>query len=175
MTMRPRLHSISSLSVETGRDRRTVARILGHTPPDGKLPGGHDAWLMTTFLDAMAERRTANGWPISVSGESMGPGGNDRIRAWLKRIKNFDHNIIEVEAPVTLQEFADAHFIDAETVLMWVRMGLPIASAGSLDDGTGITLDAATAREWIDLAQHFTINYGTDAEFRRLGFEGWEY
>jgi hypothetical protein len=56
--MRPRLHTIESLSVETGRDRRAVAKALREVPPDGKV-GPRDGWLLTTALKALANRSGA--------------------------------------------------------------------------------------------------------------------
>jgi hypothetical protein len=58
MAMRRRLWSVSALSVELNKDRRTVAKILDGVMPDGK-ERGHDAWHLETVLLALAS------WNIS--------------------------------------------------------------------------------------------------------------
>jgi hypothetical protein len=50
---------LSGLEAETGRDRRTIAKALGTTRPDGRLRG-HDAWRLTTALRAL-ERHDGRG------------------------------------------------------------------------------------------------------------------
>jgi hypothetical protein len=54
MAMLPRLWTINGLAVETGEDRRNVAKRLGGVPPDGKS-GREDAWLLRTYLAALAD------------------------------------------------------------------------------------------------------------------------
>src|SRR5918993_1548803 len=51
--MTSRLWSISALSTELRRDRRTVAKALQNVPADGVCPGGHKGWLLTTALRAL--------------------------------------------------------------------------------------------------------------------------
>jgi hypothetical protein len=53
MAMTAKLFSISALSTELARDRRTVAKALSHTRPDGKTAGGDDAWFLVTALSAL--------------------------------------------------------------------------------------------------------------------------
>ena len=55
MSMTPKLHSIEGIAVETGRDRRTVARALRNVTPDGKAKG-RPAWRLTTALAALNRR-----------------------------------------------------------------------------------------------------------------------
>jgi hypothetical protein len=64
MSMTAKLYSISGLSVELGRDRRTVSKALARVPPDGETADGHDGWHLTTVLAAIARsegRRSHNG------------------------------------------------------------------------------------------------------------------
>jgi hypothetical protein len=49
--MRPQLHTVNGLAVETGLDRRAGAPRRATTPPDGQIHG-RDAWLLRTFLTA---------------------------------------------------------------------------------------------------------------------------
>lgn len=52
MSMVKKLWSLSALAVELDRDRRTVAKVLGSVPPDGKT-NGHRAWFLQTALSAL--------------------------------------------------------------------------------------------------------------------------
>jgi hypothetical protein len=54
MGMVKKLWSISALSVELDRDRRTVAKFLRGIPADGQI-NGHDAWHLQTALNAMGK------------------------------------------------------------------------------------------------------------------------
>jgi hypothetical protein len=60
MGMTPKLHSIETLAVETGRDRRTVARALRNVTPDGKAKG-RPAYRMATALAALNRRAGGTG------------------------------------------------------------------------------------------------------------------
>jgi hypothetical protein len=53
MSMRPKLWGLSALAIEIGRDRRTIAKALQHTRPDGRTAKGDDAWFMTTAMRAL--------------------------------------------------------------------------------------------------------------------------
>jgi len=63
MPMIPTLHSLNSLSIEMSLDRRTLAKILRSTPPDGTVKG-QPRWRLTTLLEAMEnqqpKRRSGN-------------------------------------------------------------------------------------------------------------------
>jgi hypothetical protein len=59
MGMTPKLHSIESIAVETGRDRRTVAKALSGIAPDGELRG-KPAWRLATAIKAL-NRRSGEG------------------------------------------------------------------------------------------------------------------
>src|SRR3712207_3463861 len=52
MSMTRALYSLSALSTELGKDRRTIARALATVPPDGKV-SGHAAWYMLTAIAAL--------------------------------------------------------------------------------------------------------------------------
>ncbi len=62
MPLRSRLWTLSGLEVETGKDRRTLGRVLDSVRPDGRVRG-HSAWRMKTVLAALAvyEGRGSNG------------------------------------------------------------------------------------------------------------------
>src|SRR5215212_1292675 len=46
------LYSVSGLSVELAKDRRTISRALASVPPDGKV-GAHPGWYLLTALQAL--------------------------------------------------------------------------------------------------------------------------
>ena len=63
--MPAKMHSISSLSVELGIDRRTLSKRLTGIQPDGKS-GRAEAWLMTTAVEAvLKDRRAPSGGNVS--------------------------------------------------------------------------------------------------------------
>jgi hypothetical protein len=68
MSMTPKLHSIESIAVETGRDRRTIAKVLREVPPDGELKG-RPAWYMKTALQRL-NRRLGGGGTTAVAADS---------------------------------------------------------------------------------------------------------
>jgi hypothetical protein len=53
MAMTAKLFSISALSTELARDRRTIGKALARVPPDGKTANGDAAWHLTTALAAL--------------------------------------------------------------------------------------------------------------------------
>jgi hypothetical protein len=57
MAMTAKVFSISGLSIELGRDRRTISRALSHTPPDGKCEDGTDGWHLRTALQRLGDGR----------------------------------------------------------------------------------------------------------------------
>ena len=59
MSMVKRLWSLSALSVELNRDRRTIAKFLRGIPADGQI-NGHDAWHLQTVLNAMGKSSNTN-------------------------------------------------------------------------------------------------------------------
>lgn len=61
MAMTAKLFSISALSTELARDRRTIAKALSHTRPDGKTAGGDDAWFLVTALTALDRKEDRRG------------------------------------------------------------------------------------------------------------------
>jgi hypothetical protein len=56
MSMTAKLFSISGLSIELGRDRRTIGKALARVAPDGQLADGTDAWYLRSALTALEQR-----------------------------------------------------------------------------------------------------------------------
>ena len=57
MAMTARIYSLNALATELGHDRRTVAKALSHTPPDGKCEDGADGWYLRTALQRLGDGR----------------------------------------------------------------------------------------------------------------------
>jgi hypothetical protein len=74
MPMVPKLHTIESLAIELGRDRRTVARALRSVAPDGTLKG-KPVWRLQTALRVL-DRRSGGG----------GGGGDAAVIAELEEV-----------------------------------------------------------------------------------------
>src|SRR3954469_442968 len=66
MSMTRTLYSVSALSTELAKDRRTISRALAAVPPDGQV-GAHPGWHMLTALAAL-------GWTgRKLDGERLDP------------------------------------------------------------------------------------------------------
>jgi hypothetical protein len=64
--MLPQLHTIESLSIELGYDRRTVSKALRGVPPDGEVKG-RPAWHLRTAVKLLTRRNTSGGNEAQVS------------------------------------------------------------------------------------------------------------
>src|SRR5262245_44686391 len=56
MSVKPKLWTISGLSVELGRNQKLIARALARVPPDGSIDatvGRCDGWLLSTAIEAL--------------------------------------------------------------------------------------------------------------------------
>ena len=69
MSMTAQVFSISALSVELGRDRRTIGKALARIPPDGQTESGGEGWFLQTALSALeaSEDRRHRGGPVDDS------------------------------------------------------------------------------------------------------------
>ena len=77
------LWSLNRLSIETGRDRRTLAKILRDVPGDGVV-GNHPAWRLATAMGAIATY------------DAAGTGDMTRDQAKLMRV-NFEALLLKLE------------------------------------------------------------------------------
>ena len=68
MSMTAQVFSISALSVELGRDRRTIGKALARVPPDGETADGRQGWFLTTAQRALesSEDRRHRGQPLMI-------------------------------------------------------------------------------------------------------------
>ena len=156
MAMTPTVFTISGLSTELGRDRRTIADALRHYPSDGKV-GSHDGWYLTTALMALEAKRssvdrpTARSFLVEVMLDRLG----------MKRTK-------KSHMEVTLDQFAKVLGQDSETVLVWIRVGMPYASAGNWSTGEGFSIRTPHALEWLGLVGAHVEQCNDKAAFRAL-------
>ena len=132
MSMRPRLWSQNGLATEFGRDRRTMGKILATTPPDGRL-NGHPAWFLTTALKAFDEYERPEIASATDSGHPLLGNFIDRVENWQEV-----HSNPRVEW--TIEATADALGLTVQTLLVWLRSGMPYAKEGDWATGADFVL-----------------------------------
>jgi hypothetical protein len=140
MAMTPTLYTISALSTELGRDRRTIAEALRHDRPDGKL-GTYDAWYLTTALKALSNKQLRG---VQATARSA------FVEIMLHRLDMKVSQRSDLE--FTLDEFAKIVGVERETVLIWIRVGMPYAFQGNWRTGEGFSIRMHHAIEWLGLA-----------------------
>jgi hypothetical protein len=67
MAMTPQLLTLEAIAVETGKDRRTIGRLLRDINPDGMVKG-RPAWRLKTVL-RLLDRRNGSSAPLEGSAE----------------------------------------------------------------------------------------------------------
>lgn len=107
--MIPKLHTTSGLSSELGMDRRTIARRLAGVPPDGRVSGGHDAWLL----------RTA--WPHLTAAERS-PSGAADANAQRTRLVKAKADMAELRLAKERGELVSAKAATRNWSVIWVRV-----------------------------------------------------
>jgi hypothetical protein len=143
MSMTKRLWSISALAAELGRDRRTVAAALRDVAADGTLRDGHRGWHLQTALDALDEGRSSR--PAQHEPRET------LLSRWAGRLDAWPELFAEIQTmPVMSFEetCADAR-VDAETLLTWVRCGLPYVDQGDIVTGQGFSFRAVHIFDWL--------------------------
>jgi hypothetical protein len=158
MSMTKRLWSISALAVELSRDRRTVAAALKDVPADAMI-GTDKVWYLSTALAALDEGRSSR--PASREPrESV-------LRHWLWRLEGWREIYVERESePVlTFEELLLLWKIDADTLLTWLRSGLPFVDRGDFETGAGFTLRHGHVFDWVAA---FMVIGGSAADRRKL-------
>jgi|GEM_PF-4770548 hypothetical protein len=135
MAMRRRLWSVSALSVELNKDRRTVAKILDGVMPDGK-ERGHDAWHLETVLLALdASQEPPSATPAVLEHFIM------RLRDWREI---YDRP----ERRMNIDEMAAVLGADRDQILTWLRAGCPCVTRGDFESGDGFELNSAHVIDW---------------------------
>jgi hypothetical protein len=91
MSMIAKLFSISALSVELGRDRRTVSKALARVPADGQTETGDPGWFLTTALRALDDRpdgrQRRGGWDEEDEAIRQVEAASDRVSALLNHLR----------------------------------------------------------------------------------------
>lgn len=134
MAMIRQLWSLNALSVELGRDRRTVAKILNDTAPDGVLKG-KPAWYLQTALQAFGQYDGLPHYLVNAEDAAHNQCGflSDRVEDWEE---------IYGEEPIewTFEEAVENLPYSAEQILTWLRAGAGYVKAGDWATGEGFIL-----------------------------------
>jgi hypothetical protein len=162
MGMQRSLWSVNALSVELGRDRRTIAKALDGVPADGTVKG-HPAWYLEAALDALS----ASGAPR----RSDSPQRGLLNELFISRIESWPEITARCTGAgrCTLREFADALGSDVRTVLTWLRAGMPYVEEGDWETGKGFVLRFSWAFDWYLLAYSVAHRPGERDAGRALG------
>jgi hypothetical protein len=157
MSMTKRLWSISALAVELNRDRRTIAAALRDVPADGMI-GTDKAWHLDTAVAAL-EGRSSRPAPHAPR--------ESPLSNWVYRLKGWRE--IYVERPprqvLTFEETCADWKVDRDTLLTWLRAGLPYVQEGDFETGEGFTFRSTHVFDW--LSALICIS-GSEAEQRKL-------
>jgi hypothetical protein len=120
MGMTRRLWSLNGLETETGRDRRTLGKMLSTVPPDGRL-GKHPAWYLTTVLSAIDRYEN----PVPSRGPVRPPEIPAAFNAMLKVDESVHGGMIFAALHMTYQ-------VPAVAAVMAVMSGAPVRVAWML-------------------------------------------
>jgi len=141
MAMTRKLWSLNGLGIKLGKDRRTVGRIMDKVRPDGKLQG-NPAWYLTTALQALYDDETPN-FPRRNSGMVLEHFA-DRLDAWREL-----HGGDQPGMTFSIGEMAELTGEEPETLLQWLRAGLPYVVEGDWESGTGFAFKPAWVLDWV--------------------------
>jgi hypothetical protein len=140
LSMVRKLWSLSALSTELGRDRRTVSKILATTPPDGR-PNGHPAWLLTTALRALyAYEEPQPASAANSAGVFLG--------SFINRVVHWQEIHRGPQIEWTIEATAERLGLTVETVVIWLRSGMPYAREGDWATGAGFVLVPSWVIDW---------------------------
>lgn len=159
MAMTKMLWSISGLSVELSRDRRTIAKVLAGVRPDGQLRG-KPAWRLETALAALAVEGKQQA--LRTSGEPFG--------TFLERLEGWKE-IYGQQEPLAMPigQVGKLFRVERANLVTMLRAGMPYVQAGSWEDGTGFVLRPAWVADWLQMNRCLAALSGDRASARRLG------
>jgi hypothetical protein len=147
MAMQRQLWSINGLATELGMDRRTLAKMLDGVPADGTLKGGTPGWHLNTALDLIADKN---------SGAKRRPVSRKSARAdaailgnYIDRLENWQELRSEPEVVLAIDEVAKMFGVTCETVLVWLRAGMPCRERGCFETGDGFKLVPCWTFDWV--------------------------
>ena len=144
MTMQRRLWSINALATELGKDRRTIAKRLDGVPIDGEL-NGHPAWYLSTALAAVEENGEASSSRSQVEDAGfVSLHYCERLREWHEI-----HGERGQADALSLDETAMLIGVEAHSVLLWLRAGMPYVEEGDVETGAGFRLWPSWVLEWM--------------------------
>jgi hypothetical protein len=162
MAMQRQLWSVNGLATELLRDRRTVAKVLDGVPPDGYV-NGHRRWHMATAVAAIARWRRGN---------EPDHGDWSERRVLLKvicgRLSEWQKRHDRRSTVLTVSGLADLLGVEPETVLTWLRAGMPFIKRGDFKTGEGFLLRPSWTLEWVALLSIVADVTGDDQAAQEL-------
>jgi hypothetical protein len=163
LSMVRKLWSLNALSTELGRDRRTVSKMLAMTPPDGRL-NGHPAWLLTTALRALYAYEEPQPASAANSADVLLGSFIDRVVHWQE---------IHRGPPIewTIEATAEGLGLTIETLVIWLRSGMPYAKEGNWVTGAGFVLVPSWVIDWQAKLTVLNKLFGNKHTERQLGVE----
>ncbi|MER8844031.1 MULTISPECIES: hypothetical protein [Mesorhizobium] len=132
MAMTRQLFSISGLAVELDRDRRTIAKALERVPAEGTVSGGHQAWYLSTAMRAM----------------KGGRGDASALDHYLDRLIDWEELTAREPVDLPIDEACKVFGITRDTMVTWLRCGMPYAVAGDFTTGEGFVLRSKWLLDW---------------------------
>src|SRR4051794_2115267 len=123
MAMTKGLWSLNALSVELGRDRRTIAAALSDVPPDGTRQGD-PAWFLSTALRALDPKPQPGGRTVG-DGACDGP-----LWHFAGRLEDWEEIHSRQPLTGTVKEIAVVFQVTVDAVLVWLRAGMPYVTRG---------------------------------------------
>lgn len=154
MAMTKQLYSINALATELGRDRRTISSALAKVKPDGKS-GRWDAWYLATAIEVLQPKAAAGGtFPSLIVDRLRGAGD--------------DNPPLPDASRCSVSEFARASSVEPETVLQWLKAGMPFLTAGDWKTGEGFILCFGWAADWTAMLRGLCIHQNDPTSGRNL-------
>ena len=138
MAMTKKLYSISGLAIELDRDRRTIAQALKAIPPDGKV-GAHDGWFLSTASKALERPAAA----VAMRSQKASP-----LDHFVDRLVDWEELRARKPKDLQIDEASEMFGIPRDTLVTWLRCGMPYAKAGDFRTGDGFVLRSNWLFDW---------------------------
>ena len=140
MAMTKKLYSISGLAIELDRDRRTIAQALKAVPPDGKT-GQHDGWYLSTANQALLPDRPAAGRRRQHQATALDH--------YVDRLLDWEEITARPDNDLPIDEAGEAFGVPRDTLVTWLRCGMPYAVGGDFETGDGFVLRSKWLLDWL--------------------------
>lgn len=163
---RGKLWSINALADELGKDRRTLSKFLTSIPPDGKL-NGNPAWRLQTVLNAINPSASSERQGSLQRRHPVMEGILDRLDSWEEIYLGKD----DAKVSLDVENIASLYHMQPETVLTWLRAGMPYHQKGDWKTGKGFLIQVPQASDWITSKIWLCRLFEDRDVARRLGLE----